>query len=74
MSFADWENKIQASFERSFWIGLEASEDNELVDSKLVHRRGIYKDCFGASHAFTDYQLRPNFPIAMAVVSNHLIE
>ena len=34
-----------------------------------MNRRGIYKDVFGSGddHAWADYQLRPNFPIAMTV-------
>lgn len=39
------------------------------VDSKLVSRRGIYKDVYGSGvgHEWADYQFRCNFPIAMAV-------
>jgi len=67
MSFAAWAKKIQSSFERLFWIDVNPDQKNAAVDPKLVHRRGIYKDCYGGSHHFADYQLRPNFPIAMAV-------
>ena len=72
MSFAAWAKKIQSSFERLFWIYVNPDQKNAAVDPKLVHRRGIYKDCYGGSHPFADYQLRPNFPIAMAVVSTIL--
>lgn len=34
----------------------------------LVHRRGIYKDVYRSRDQFTDYQLRPNQCVAMAVV------
>jgi glycogen debranching enzyme len=35
----------------------------------MVNRRGIYKDVYGScsDREWADYQLRPNFPIAMAV-------
>jgi glycogen debranching enzyme len=34
-----------------------------------VNRRGIYKDVFGsgAGREWSDYQFRPNFPVAMTV-------
>lgn len=34
-----------------------------------VNRRRILKDTVGSSAGYTDFQLRCNFPIALAVVS-----
>ena len=45
-------------------------EDKDFfLDSKLVNRRGMYKDVYGsgAGREWSDYQLRANFPIAMTV-------
>jgi glycogen debranching enzyme len=40
-----------------------------IINHDLVNRRGIYKDVFGSGvgREWSDYQFRPNFPIAMAV-------
>ncbi len=40
-------------------------------DLKFANKLGIIKDCFGAFPEYQDYQLRPNFAIALAVVSGH---
>ena len=68
-SYAEWEKKIQNAFEEKFWISEEPNLEIEGEETGWVHKRGIYKDCYKASHRFADYQLRPNFPMAMAVVS-----
>jgi glycogen debranching enzyme len=39
------------------------------VDTKIINHRGIYKDVYGSGtgREWSDYQFRPNFPIAMTV-------
>ena len=45
-----------------------ADREGEL--SHLIHKTGIYKDSLGANKGYPDYRLRPNFTIAMTVVSD----
>ncbi|XP_035698387.1 glycogen debranching enzyme-like isoform X2 [Branchiostoma floridae] len=65
VTFAEWDAKLQDNFEKKFWVASEPYEGEEKPG--LIHRRGVYKDSVGASFPWTDYQLRPNFCIAMAV-------
>ncbi|KAL3124734.1 hypothetical protein niasHT_001571 [Heterodera trifolii] len=58
LSWSDWAAKIQHSFEQHFFV-------DHNCQSEFVHRRPIVKDSFGASLAFADFQLRPNFCIAL---------
>ncbi|RWS09635.1 glycogen debranching enzyme-like isoform X3 [Dinothrombium tinctorium] len=62
-----WAKLIQDNFEKYFWIDSDSRNFSENVNVKLVNRLGIYKDSFGATHEWQDYQLRPNLVIAMAV-------
>jgi glycogen debranching enzyme len=69
-SFDQWNSALQTSFEKCFYIPKESSMDsNYMIDSKIVNVRGIYKDTYKSSLHYTDYQLRPNFVVAMALVS-----
>lgn len=70
VTYQQWADLLQKSFERAYYIPLDASEDSSYdLDSKLVNRRGIYKDVYGSSKGreWADYQFRSNFPIAMCV-------
>jgi len=70
VSYQEWSDLIQASFEKCYHVPFDSKDDEKYkVDSKLVNRRGIYKDVYGsgAGHEWADYQFRCNFPIAMAV-------
>ena len=69
LSFADWSALIKENFEAHFWIPSDRSiaSEKEGLEAPYIHRTGIYKDSFGATKRYCDYQLRPNFPIAMVV-------
>ncbi|XP_059612400.1 glycogen debranching enzyme [Phlebotomus argentipes] len=56
-TYKEWADRIKASFEKNFFVG-----PGEIP---LANKRGIYKDSCGATHTWQDFQLRPNFPIAM---------
>lgn len=68
ISLKEWEKLVQQNFERCFFIPEDASEDRKyVVNPNVVNRRGIYKDLFRSGKEYEDYQLRPNFAIAMCV-------
>ena len=68
ISWQTWAGLIKTNFERCYYVPLDASEDLRYdINSSIVNRRGIYKDLYRSSTPYTDYQLRPNFPIAMTV-------
>lgn len=59
-SWQDWSQKIRDNFEGHFWVGLDSNES-------LANHRNIYKDTYGARSRWQDFQLRPNFVVAMSV-------
>ncbi|KAL8777489.1 MAG: hypothetical protein Q9194_002526 [Teloschistes cf. exilis] len=68
VTFKDWASKLRENFERCYYIPLDASDDGSYdVNSSIVNRRGIYKDLYRSGKEYEDYQLRPNFPVAMTV-------
>jgi len=70
VTYGEWSDLIQISFERCFYVPIDSADDSQYaVNTKLVHRRGIYKDVYGSGRGreWSDYQFRPNFPIAMTV-------
>lgn len=63
-----WGNLIQDNFEKYFYVPLKTEKSlREDPNPELINRRGIYKDSVGATRTWQDYQLRPNFLIAMVV-------
>jgi glycogen debranching enzyme len=68
ITFTDWASKIKSSFEHCYYIPVSPSDDAQYdINTPIVNRRGIYKDLYKSSKEYEDYQLRPNFPIAMTV-------
>ncbi|MCJ1313405.1 hypothetical protein MMC25_007083 [Agyrium rufum] len=68
VTYTTWSSKIAASFEKSYYVPLSPSEDSLYdINPAIINRRGIYKDLYRSGKEYEDYQLRPNFPIAMTV-------
>ncbi|KAK4196962.1 family 13 putative glycoside hydrolase [Triangularia verruculosa] len=66
VSFQDWAALIKKNFERCYFVPISAKDDkNYDVNPAIINRRGIYKDLYKSGKEYEDYQLRPNFPIAM---------
>jgi len=60
-TWKEWALKIRYSFGDRFFVS-----DN--CDDEYVNRRGIIKDTFGSTAGYADFQLRPNFCIALDAV------
>jgi glycogen debranching enzyme len=68
LSYEEWNKKIQANFEKYFYVPLNPIDDvHHMVDKNIVNRRGIYKDVYGSNENWHDYQFRPNQCVAMAL-------
>ncbi|RUP51575.1 glycogen debranching enzyme [Jimgerdemannia flammicorona] len=68
VTFKEWNDLIQKSFEKYYYVPLDPKDDAaNKIEPSLVARRGIYKDTYGSSGGRMDYQLRPNFAVAMVV-------
>ena len=68
IAFSSWASLVKENFERCYYIPTSPSEDGSYdVNTSVINRRGIYKDLYRSGKEYEDYQLRPNFPIAMTV-------
>ncbi|KAG0242510.1 family 13 glycoside hydrolase [Mortierella sp. GBAus27b] len=80
LTLVEWNDLIQRNFEKHFFVPLDPDQDSEyVIRPELINRRGMYKDTYGSITPFADYQLRPNFPVAMCVApelfdKNHALE
>ncbi|CAJ0581715.1 unnamed protein product, partial [Mesorhabditis spiculigera] len=59
-SWSEWAEKIRSNFESAFFV-------DDGCTHEYVNRKGIIKDTVGSTHGYTDFQLRPNACIAVAV-------
>jgi len=57
-TWKEWGDRIKKNFRKTFYV-----DPNDT--SEHVHKRGIYKDTHGSTKPWCDYQLRPNFAVAM---------
>lgn len=68
ITFKKWDKLLVDNFEKCFYIPeFEENDKDFIINKKIVHRRGIYKDLFRSKKEYEDYQLRGNFPIAYNV-------
>ncbi|KAI9485861.1 MAG: glycogen debranching enzyme [Benjaminiella poitrasii] len=68
ISYKYWNDLLQDNFERVYHVPLDPESDSQYdVITKIINRRGIYKDVYRATEAYTEYELRPNIFVAMAV-------
>jgi len=66
LSLSSWADAIKENFDAYFWVPDKAGA---AVDQhpEMVNCTAIYKDSVGSGAVFTDYQLRPNYAVALAV-------
>ncbi|KAI1706251.1 amylo-alpha-1,6-glucosidase domain-containing protein [Ditylenchus destructor] len=65
-TWSEWANILRKSFQDEFFIPKDTKE------GPPVNKKGIIKDSFGCSNKYGDYQLRPNFFIAIDAVPDIL--
>ena len=68
-----WADTIRANFDKYFWVGSQAGAEVE-PHPHLVSAVNIFKDSVGSSGEYTDYQLRCNYVIPLALcpdISSH---
>ena len=61
-----WADTIRQNFDKYFWVGSQAGAEVE-PHPHLVNTTNIFKDSLGSSGQFTDYQLRCNYVIPLAI-------
>ncbi|XP_017867030.1 PREDICTED: glycogen debranching enzyme isoform X1 [Drosophila arizonae] len=59
-SYKEWADRIQKNFDAYFYV-------KETDTTSVANKKCIYKDSYGATQDWTDFQLRCNFPITLTV-------
>ena len=70
-----WADTIRENFDKFFWVGSKAGAEVE-PHPELVNCVNILKDSVGSGGGFTDYQLRCNYVIPLALcpdITRHLL-
>ena len=60
MTYKEWADLIQASFEKCYYVPADPAEDSKFnITPAMVNRRGIYKDVYGTpkDREWSDYQV-----------------
>lgn len=60
MTYKEWADLIQSSFEKCYYVPSDPAEDGQFdVNPGMVNRRGIYKDVYGTpkDREWSDYQV-----------------
>jgi glycogen debranching enzyme len=60
VTYKEWADLLQASFEKCYWVPEDPMEDvNYDISPGMVNRRGIYKDVYGTpkDREWSDYQV-----------------
>lgn len=68
LNYKEWAEKIKSNFEKNYFIPTEKEKNVYFnVIEGAVRRRGIYKDVVKCTKTRSEYQLRPNGCIAIAI-------
>ncbi|GFP57849.1 glycogen debranching enzyme [Trichoderma asperellum] len=71
VSWTQWADLIKVNFEKCYYVPRTPEEDAKYdVNPSVIGRRGVYKDLYKSGKEHEDYQLRPNFAIAMTVATD----
>ena len=68
LDYSTWSQRLRTHFERLYYIPADPEHDSQfVVDQRYVNLRGMLKDTLGSAHGWSDYQLRPNQAVALAL-------